>query len=134
VNGPDLYGKNLAIQGFVIGIASQQLVATFAPPSGTFSNPHDLAVSYDSNEVYVVELNPHRVWKFVNSAYWNNFVPNFCWGLTILENAVNSTIQRVEIKSPESLTREPQIPGDCGKFHLINFFCLEAPFLAFFTN
>jgi len=71
VNGPDLYSKNFAVQGFVIGIASQQLVATFAPPSGTFSNPHDLAVSYDSNEVYVVELNPHRVWKFVNSAYRN---------------------------------------------------------------
>jgi NHL repeat len=68
VNGPDLYGKNLAVQGFVIGIASQQLVTTFAPLSGTFSNPHDLAVSYDSNEVYVVELNPHQVWKFVNSA------------------------------------------------------------------
>jgi len=69
VNGPDLYGRNIAVKGFAIGITSQQLVSTFAPPSGTFNNPHDLAVSYDGKEVYVVELNPHKVWKFVDSRF-----------------------------------------------------------------
>lgn len=28
------------------------------------SNPHDLAVSKDGSEVYVVEIGPNKIWKF----------------------------------------------------------------------
>ena len=30
------------------------------------SNPHDIAVSVDGNEVYVAEIGPNKLWKFVH--------------------------------------------------------------------
>lgn len=33
-------------------------------------NPHDVAVSGDGNIVYVVELNPFKVWKLSTGGSW----------------------------------------------------------------
>jgi peptidylamidoglycolate lyase len=66
VNGPDITFNN-TVQGFVIGLTSQQLVAVFKPGEKGLSNPHDIAVSNDGKQIYVVQLDPSRVWKFVES-------------------------------------------------------------------
>ena len=37
---------------------------------GGMQNPHDVAVSGDGNIVYVVELNPFKVWKLSTGGSW----------------------------------------------------------------
>ncbi|CAB3363440.1 Hypothetical predicted protein [Cloeon dipterum] len=74
VNGPDFYDASIPVRGFAIGISSQQVVSTF----GNFKNPHDLAVSYDGREVYVAEIDPYKISKFVD------------------KSSGNATVQRVE--------------------------------------
>ena len=44
---------------------SGELSGTWNVPGG-LQNPHDVAVSQDGNIVYVVELNPFKVWKLTN--------------------------------------------------------------------
>ena len=41
---------------------SGELAGTWNVPGG-LQNPHDVAVSGDGSLVYVVELNPFKVWK-----------------------------------------------------------------------
>ncbi|CAH0405170.1 unnamed protein product [Chilo suppressalis] len=65
VNGP--YGTvPVPVRGYVIEYDSGRLVGTFAPDGG-LRNPHDVAVSPDGRDVYVVELDPYKVRKFVNA-------------------------------------------------------------------
>nr|CAD7194040.1 unnamed protein product [Timema douglasi] len=65
VNGPSLTSNKAHISGYVVDMGTKKLVDQFTPNEKEFSNPHDLAVSSDGNQVYVVELNPYKVWKFV---------------------------------------------------------------------
>ncbi|XP_060807382.1 peptidyl-alpha-hydroxyglycine alpha-amidating lyase 1 isoform X2 [Amyelois transitella] len=67
VNGP--YG-GAAVRGFGIDFTSGRLISTFAPTGG-FRNPHDIVVSNDGSTVYVAELDPHRVIKFVDDSLKN---------------------------------------------------------------
>ncbi|XP_059478776.1 peptidyl-alpha-hydroxyglycine alpha-amidating lyase 1 [Neocloeon triangulifer] len=85
VNGPDLYNDNFPVHGFAVGITSRQVVATF----GNFNQPHDIAVSFDGKEVYVVELDPHKISKFVE------------------KSTGNSTVQRVE--NPAKVEDSPAV-------------------------
>lgn len=48
---------------------SGSLSGTWNVPGG-LQNPHDIAVSEDGNIVYVVELNPFKVWKLTNGGSW----------------------------------------------------------------
>lgn len=41
-----------------------KLIKTFQPTGKPFESPHDVVVSPNGTEVYVAELNPHRVCKF----------------------------------------------------------------------
>ena len=45
------------------------LSGTWNVPGG-LKNPHDIAVSEDGNIIYVVELNPFKVWKLTNGGSW----------------------------------------------------------------
>nr|CAD7393950.1 unnamed protein product [Timema cristinae] len=65
VNGPSLTSNKAHTSGYVVDMGTKKLVDQFTPNEKEFSNPHDLAVSSDGNQVYVVELNPYKVWKFV---------------------------------------------------------------------
>ncbi|KAJ4436524.1 hypothetical protein ANN_16555 [Periplaneta americana] len=65
VNGPEIFGGGF-VSGFIISLSEKQLLGSFIPNEHGFSNPHDVAVSSDGSQVYVVELNPYKVWKFVN--------------------------------------------------------------------
>ncbi len=65
VNGPD--GGDGAVQGFVVNPRAKSKREVVA---GTFgeselTEPHDLLVTNDANEVFVAETNPDRLWKFV---------------------------------------------------------------------
>ncbi|XP_030031920.2 peptidyl-alpha-hydroxyglycine alpha-amidating lyase 1 [Manduca sexta] len=63
VNGPN---EAVPVRGYVIDYQSGKLLQTFAP-----ANPHDIVVSPDGSKVYVAELNPYKVYKFVDETLRN---------------------------------------------------------------
>ncbi|XP_072936868.1 uncharacterized protein [Epargyreus clarus] len=70
VHGGRLYVVNgqaggTLVRGYVIDFTTGRLIQTFAP-GDSFATPHDIAVSPDGSTVYVAELNPQRVYKFVD--------------------------------------------------------------------
>lgn len=67
VNGPT---GVVPVRGYVIEFTSGRLLQTFAPPRD-FSNPHDIAVSADGACVYVAELSPYKVHKFLDETLLN---------------------------------------------------------------
>jgi len=53
--------------GYIVSMETGELTGTWNVPGG-LQNPHDIAVSEDGSTVYVVELNPFKVWKLTNGA------------------------------------------------------------------
>ena len=51
--------------GYIVDMEAGQLTGTWNVPGG-LQNPHDVAVTEDGSTVYVVELNPFKVWKLSN--------------------------------------------------------------------
>ena len=76
---------------------SGSLSGTWNVPSG-LKNPHDIAVSEDGNIIYVVELNPFKVWKLTNGGSW----PRKETIVTISEDSPDSVFQFV-LKGLDSL-------------------------------
>ncbi|XP_023030839.1 peptidyl-alpha-hydroxyglycine alpha-amidating lyase 1 [Drosophila willistoni] len=73
VNGPTSeMGENPQhyneVHGFVLNMRTKQLISKFGPNNQQFENPHDVAVTSDGNEIYVAELNPTRIHKFVHKS------------------------------------------------------------------
>ncbi|KAE8748223.1 hypothetical protein FOCC_FOCC005062 [Frankliniella occidentalis] len=64
VNGPSTDTQQ--VKGFVVDANTRNIISTFQTGNTQLSNPHDVAVSPDGESVYVVQLDPHRVWKFVS--------------------------------------------------------------------
>lgn len=61
VNGP----SKREVQGFVIPLNTRQISSVFKPSGIKFGNPHDVSVTSDGNDIYVVEITvPYKVWKF----------------------------------------------------------------------
>lgn len=56
------------VRGYVMDFSSKKVLAKFGPNDMEFSNPHDVAVTTDGNEVYVAELNPTRIHKFLHKS------------------------------------------------------------------
>ncbi|XP_046398624.1 peptidyl-alpha-hydroxyglycine alpha-amidating lyase 1 [Ischnura elegans] len=63
INGP-VAAYPGPVRGFKIDVETKSLIEEFRPNGNDFSNPHDIAVSQDGKDVYVVELLPFKVWKF----------------------------------------------------------------------
>ncbi|XP_043469335.1 peptidyl-alpha-hydroxyglycine alpha-amidating lyase 2-like [Leptopilina heterotoma] len=61
VNGPD--SLDTPNRGFIIDLKSDKVVSEFAP-NGPMGRPHDIAVTNDGLEIYVVELDTNRVTRF----------------------------------------------------------------------
>lgn len=61
VNGPD--SLDTPNRGFIIDLKSDKVVSEFAP-NGPMGRPHDIAVTSDGLEIYVVELDTNRVTRF----------------------------------------------------------------------
>jgi DNA-binding beta-propeller fold protein YncE len=70
VNGPEVTGGGF-VSGFIISLVSKQMIEAFSPNGQGFSSPHDVAVSADGSQVYVVELDSTKVWKFVKGKQFN---------------------------------------------------------------
>jgi peptidylamidoglycolate lyase len=62
VNGNRL-SESTHVRGFVLDINTGEILSQFAPHMD-MSNPHDIAVTSDEREIYVVELNAHKIYKF----------------------------------------------------------------------
>lgn len=68
MNGPE--SQILPVRGYVIDFTSGRLIQTFAPDGG-LKNPHDVVTSPDGSKVYVAEINPFTVHKFVDEGLRN---------------------------------------------------------------
>lgn len=62
VNGPT--SNLLPVQGFTIDVLSEKVIDHWAPEQG-FGNPHAIAGCRNNSALYVVEIGPNRVTKFV---------------------------------------------------------------------
>ncbi|EDV37665.2 uncharacterized protein Dana_GF13565, isoform A [Drosophila ananassae] len=62
---PEHYNE---VHGFVLSMGSKQVLSKFGPNNMQFHNPHDVAVTTDGKEIYVAELNPARIHKFVHKS------------------------------------------------------------------
>ena len=71
VNGHQIF-ENTHVRGFILDINTGEVLSQFKPRKD-MDNPHDIAVTADEREIYVVELNSHRVYKF----YQGNLSFNF---------------------------------------------------------
>ncbi|XP_017469341.1 PREDICTED: peptidyl-alpha-hydroxyglycine alpha-amidating lyase 1 [Rhagoletis zephyria] len=54
------------VRGYVMNMRTKQVVSKFGPNDMQFSNPHDVVVTKDGNEIYVAELDPKRIHKFLH--------------------------------------------------------------------
>lgn len=70
VNGPNGRFSSKPVQGFIIPLATREISSVFKPESPqAFGNPHDVAISRDGKDIYVVEITqPYKVWKFSNNS------------------------------------------------------------------
>lgn len=75
VNGMDLYNpiKPAPVRGFVLDIYSGKILSMFAP-KGNMNKPHDLYVTEDGSEIYVVELNNHKIYRFLEGTILLNII------------------------------------------------------------
>ncbi|KAM7301086.1 hypothetical protein ISCGN_016648 [Ixodes scapularis] len=67
VSGPMMISN--PSRGFVFNLTSRELLGTFGPPKGSFTMPHDIACSKDVEEVYVGEISPNKLWRFVREVH-----------------------------------------------------------------
>ena len=77
MSGPEFslnpFGKKPT--GYIVSMESGELSGTWNVPGG-LQNPHDVAVSPDGSILYVVELNPFKVWKLTNGGSRQTLKPN----------------------------------------------------------
>ncbi|KAL0134562.1 hypothetical protein PUN28_001391 [Cardiocondyla obscurior] len=67
INGPDPFVNNPApVRGFVLDIYSKKILSTFEP-NKSMDQPHSLTVTEDGSEIYVVELNNKKVYRFLQA-------------------------------------------------------------------
>jgi hypothetical protein len=52
-----------AFQGYIIDLESNKLTSTFNVADEGLKLPHDIAVTNDGAFVYIVEINPFKIWK-----------------------------------------------------------------------
>ncbi|CAG5093460.1 Similar to Pal1: Peptidyl-alpha-hydroxyglycine alpha-amidating lyase 1 (Drosophila melanogaster) [Cotesia congregata] len=74
VNGADPFSyTKFHIRGFVIDVNSGDVVAEFGP-NNDMLGPHDIAVSDDGSEIYVIELNSNAIYRFLQDVHPNRSV------------------------------------------------------------
>jgi len=114
VNGPNAFTQTV-VQGFVIPLNTRKIASVFKPTS-PFGNPHDVAVSKDGNDIYVVEITPpYKVWKFSS-----NVTHRAGKGPAELQET-QSTVSKNPLQEPLSQSLSPSDPlasshvrGDLG--------------------
>ncbi|CAH0592813.1 unnamed protein product [Chrysodeixis includens] len=114
VNGP--VSQILPVRGYVIDFTSGRLIQTFAPDAG-LKNPHDIVTSPDGSKVYVAELSPYRVYKFVDETLKNE---------SLLEKVEkNVTVTSATHVKPTATVGEKLLRCSIQRrFVLINTYCI----------
>ena len=59
----ELIEWRLQLQGYIIDLESNKLSSTFNVADEGLKLPHDIAVTNDGSFVYIVEINPFKIWK-----------------------------------------------------------------------
>ncbi|KAK2582671.1 hypothetical protein KPH14_004948 [Odynerus spinipes] len=68
INGPDSFANEpVHISGFIIDINSGNILSQFAPQE-KLSRPHDIAVSEDGSEIYIVDLDTAKIYRFLQKS------------------------------------------------------------------
>ncbi|XP_024935487.1 peptidyl-alpha-hydroxyglycine alpha-amidating lyase 1 isoform X2 [Cephus cinctus] len=68
VNGKDPAIENsVHIRGFVLDLHTGYIVSQFTPGED-LTTPHSIAVTENGHEIYVVELSPHKIYRFLQGA------------------------------------------------------------------
>ncbi|KAH9369776.1 hypothetical protein HPB48_011637 [Haemaphysalis longicornis] len=114
-------------QAFLFNLTSRQLLATMAPPNGSFTAPHDIACSSDIEQVYVGEIGPNRLWRFVQEVHRS--------GKKVLED-VPTTVATTSSSSSSSSSSHSKLPGEEGEeenfgFSMVVVALLAVPILSF---
>lgn len=66
VNGSDLNGyASVHTRGFILDVNSGNIITQFWPAPRDMDRPHDMAVTEDGSEIYVVELNLQIAYRFL---------------------------------------------------------------------
>lgn len=69
VNGVD-YQQSFHVRGFSFDVKTGEIVSQFGPEED-MKAPHDLAVAHDGTEIYVVELDSHVIYRFLQGNYYS---------------------------------------------------------------
>ncbi|XP_015189706.1 PREDICTED: peptidyl-alpha-hydroxyglycine alpha-amidating lyase 1-like [Polistes dominula] len=67
INGPDPVYLNEHIHGSIVDINTGNILSQFAPTQ-RFLRPHDIAVSNDGSEIYIVDLDTFKIYKFLQKS------------------------------------------------------------------
>uniref|UniRef100_A0A0A1XSQ6 peptidylamidoglycolate lyase n=1 Tax=Zeugodacus cucurbitae TaxID=28588 RepID=A0A0A1XSQ6_ZEUCU len=97
------------VRGYVLNMRTKQVISKFGPNDMQFSNPHDVAVTKDGNEIYVAELNPMRIHKFLHK--------------TVAKSLPLSAVKPSAVSSSNTLSRtgpEYQVDGVSVKSNVSN--------------
>lgn len=70
INGPTSR-YNIHVRGYVVDVNSGKIFCQFGPGQD-FDSPHDIAISQNASEIYVVELNKNITYKFSQSKILNH--------------------------------------------------------------
>ncbi|KAJ0174145.1 hypothetical protein K1T71_010291 [Dendrolimus kikuchii] len=62
VNGPT--SETVAVRGFTVNAVSGKILDTWEASTG-FTKPHAVAVTRNGSHLYVSEIGPNKIWKFV---------------------------------------------------------------------
>ena len=65
INNPDVYTrKKFHVRGFVVDVKTGNIVSQFGPGRNDMLAPHDIAVTRNGAEIYVVEINANKIYRF----------------------------------------------------------------------
>ncbi|XP_043498884.1 peptidyl-alpha-hydroxyglycine alpha-amidating lyase 1 [Polistes fuscatus] len=67
INGPNPGYQNEHIHGSIVDINTGNILSQFAPKQ-RFQRPHDIAVSKDGSEIYIVDLDTFKIYKFLQKS------------------------------------------------------------------
>lgn len=74
VNGQAMIGvaNHFHVRGFIIDINTSEILSQFGP-DGDMVAPHDIAITKDASEIYVVELTVSKAYRFIQGTLYRKF-------------------------------------------------------------
>ena len=75
LGGPETFGAltGKKTQGYIVNVDSGKVENTFNVADEGLKLPHDVAVTADGSFVYIVEINPFKVWKLSTGEHGDGY-------------------------------------------------------------